>query len=122
MFVRLVFDPAAGSGGAPSLRVLALLCMGSNGRRGLRGGNGGVVLVFSLLAAEGSWEEKWVDSHSQSWSAVRDREIRALLLMLIAGWETSCFLQQGNIIREIIRRGDRKQTVLVATLRVSTQR
>lgn len=58
----------------------------------------GVVLVFSLLAAEGS-QGKRVDSHSQSWSAARDREMGAVLLMLIAGWQASCFLQQGNICR-----------------------
>lgn len=56
----------------------------------------GVVLVFSLLAAEGS-QGKSVDGHNQSWPAVKDREIGAL--MLIAGWQSSCFLQQGNIWR-----------------------
>lgn len=71
-------------------------------------GGMGIVVVFALLAAEGESEGGGVDSHSQSWSAVIDRETRALLLMPIAGWQASCFLQQRNIIRKVICRSDRE--------------
>lgn len=56
----------------------------------------------SSLFSAGCWGElrggrRLTATVSQSWSAVRDRERGALLLMLIAGWQASCFLQQGNI-------------------------
>lgn len=39
----------------------------------------------------------WLTATVKSWPAVTDREAGALTL--IAGWQASCFLQQGNICR-----------------------
>lgn len=75
--------------------VTVLLSMEVNGRRACM--TNGCCSSLFLCWPMKEVRVDWLTATVKSWPAVTDREAGALTL--IAGWQASCFLQQGNICR-----------------------